>query len=314
MRRVVFALLGLLLTATPALSAVKLVDRKADQKTKDYEISFSYPVTGVKAVDDVLGKFARDKLAGYKSSGKEHEEDRSMAAYDFELGYTVQRNDDQVLSVLFSESTYTGGAHPNTFFYSFNFLMPDGAQIFLPEILERGGLKRLSDYAIKDLQKQLGNDEGIDQDWLRRGAGPLATNYDVFSLKRDAIEIEFPAYQVAAYVYGPQEVTVPISVLKGFIRKDWRAPQASFDCAKAKTAIEKSICGSAALARLDRQTAEQYASNLANAYEKSEADKWLTTQRAWQAARDKTCADGNAACLTKSYSARLAQLKKYEAN
>jgi uncharacterized protein len=126
------------------------------------------------------------------------------------------------------------------------------------------------------------------------------------------IHISFPPYQVAAYAAGPQEAKVPLAALKGFIRPDPRAPQASFDCAKAATTIEHAICGDAMLARLDRQTAEQYADDLANAYDKDKEKKWRETQRAWLASRDKICGMPEPAqCLRKSYTDRLAALKKY---
>jgi uncharacterized protein YecT (DUF1311 family) len=304
---------AVLLLATGAEAAVKVAKKSISQKTKAYELAITYPVTGNAAIDAVIGKFAKDKLAEYKSdSDDDHQADES--AYDFELGYTVERNDDKMFVVLFNESTYTGGAHPNSFAYSFNFLMPDGAQVFLPEIVDgQRGIARISDYAIKDLTRQWADEgaDGGDNEWLKRGAGPLASNFDIFVMKPNAIVITFPSYQVTSYAAGPQEVTVPLSALKGLIRKDWRAPQASFDCAKAKSAIEKTICGNAMLARMDRQAGEKYAENLANAYEPTDRDKWRTSQRAWVAVRDKACGGGDAGCLKASYAARMKALQAF---
>jgi len=310
--RLVVAIVVAALAAVPAAAAVKVAKRDIDLKTKAYEIALEYPVTGVKAIDDVLARFAKERVAEYKDSSSEHEKDENP--YSFDVNFTVERNDGKVFAVLFAESTYTGGAHPNGFFYSFNFLMPDGAQVFLPEILDgKRGIARISEYARADLNKQMnGPDSMSDDDWIARGAGPLATNFDVFILKPKSIFIEFPSYQVAAYAAGPQEVEVPLSALKGFTRADWRAPQPSFACGKAKTTIEKTICGDALLARMDRQSAELYAERLANAYEQSEKDKWKKTQREWLASRDATCAMTEPAeCLRKSYATRLAALKKY---
>ena len=50
--------------------------------------------------------------------------------YSAQLTYTVARNDESVVSILFSYSIYTGGAHPNSMQTAFNFLMPDGARVF----------------------------------------------------------------------------------------------------------------------------------------------------------------------------------------
>lgn len=305
---------SLLFAAMPAKAAVKIAKQSFHKQAKLYEISVEYPKTGVKAVDDAISKFAKSQIAQYMAETPESAADAGAGgSYSFDLNYTVERNDNQVFAVTFAESTYTGGAHPNGFFYSFNFLMPDGAQVFLPEIVDgQRGIARISDYAIRDLNKQMaGPDSGTDNDWIKRGAGPLAPNFEVFVLKPTHIDIQFPSYQVASYASGPQEVKVPLNFLKGYMRKDWRAPQPSFDCTKARSGIEHAICGDAMLARMDRQTAEKYASNLANSYEKNDAVKWRQSQRDWQAARDKACNVAEpSGCLKKSYAARLAALQK----
>jgi len=304
-------LLGLTLTMGSAHAAVKVDKQTITLKTRDYEIDIAYPRSGVPAVDSVVKRFVNERLSEYKTS----DHDNSERAYAFELSYSVERNDAQVFAVLFSEYSDTGGAHPNSFFYALNFQMPDGAQVFLPEVVDgQRGIARISRYAIANLHQQMdGPDSMSDDDWLKRGAGPLATNFDIFILKPDAIDIHFPAYQVAAYAAGPQEVTVPLAYLKGFIRKDWRAPEPSFACSKATTAIERTICADAGLARMDRQAAELYAEHLANAYEKVEREKWQRTQRDWLAKRNSSCGDASRACLKESYAARLLALRKYSA-
>ncbi len=305
-------LAALALGSLPAEAGVKISKQDISLKTAAYEIELEYPRTGNPAVDAALTLFVRQRIAEYKSDSADHQKDENP--YSFDVSYSVERNDVHVFAVLFSESSYTGGAHPNGFFYSLNFLMPDGAQVFLPEVLDgKRGLARLSQYAIADLKKQMdGPDSMSDDDWLKRGAGPPATNFAVFILQPDYIDIQFPPYQVAAYAAGPQEVKVPLGFLKGFIRKDWRAPQPSFSCAKAATPIEHAVCADASLARMDRQAAEYYAEHLANAYQKGEADKWRQSQRAWVASRDAACGvSAPSDCLKNSYAARLAVLRKY---
>lgn len=300
------------LLATPALAGVKVVNKHLAAKNKDYDYTIDYPVTGVANIDRTIGAFVKEKVAEY--GGAPEDGDARERPYWFELSYEVARNDGKVFAVLFAESSDTGGAHPNSDFTSFDFLMPDGAQVFLPEIVDgKRGLARVSAYAVKDLTTQLAGPDGMsDTDWIAKGASPLATNLDIFLLLPDKIAIHFPAYQVAAYAAGPQEVDVPLSYLKGYLRKDPRAPQASFDCATAASAIEHAICGDAMLARLDRQAAEQYADDLVNAFDKGKEQKWRQTQRDWVAARDKQCSmPAPAECLRKSYTARLELLKKY---
>ena len=57
---------------------------------------------------------------------------------------------------------------------------------------------------------------------------------------------------MANYFAHTQAVEIPIKDIKPLMRTDPLAPMASFDCSKAKTAIEKEICADWKLARADR--------------------------------------------------------------
>lgn len=78
---------------------------------------------------------------------------------------------------------------------------------------------------------------------------------------------------------------------------------ASFDCAKAATNIEKMICGSAAIAKLDVDLAQRYTSLIKLAPQ----DKKLaqTEQREWLKERNQCSTER---CLKESYSARISEL------
>lgn len=83
--------------------------------------------------------------------------------------------------------------------------------------------------------------------------------------------------------------------------------RASFSCAKATKAPERTICGDLELARLDRIMADLFAetrSLLLNAGQAAEAD---ATQRAWLARRNK-CRDVQ--CLRRTYFSRVTELAR----
>lgn len=92
-------------------------------------------------------------------------------------------------------------------------------------------------------------------------------------------------------------------------RVDESAPaQASFACAKAQAATEKSICASRALAGYDRSVSEAYDRWLAqhatdDPETRSEREKIVADQRAW--IRERNACGADAACLTKSMQARI---------
>ena len=303
-------LMALLLLPLGAASAAGLpVSAKAlSFKDKALTISVKFPQTGNKAIDAVLADYARKSVASFKA----YEPDVGERPYELDMTYSVERNDGKMFAVLFTNYADTGGAHPNTDFAAFNFLLPDGAQVFLPEILDGSrGLKRVAELAAADLLRRIGtgDDAMSDKDTIAMGTAPAADNFKDFVWLPDKLHIFFPPYQVAAYAAGPQEAFIPLAKLKDVIRPDWRKPAPSFACAKAATGIEKAICADASLARLDRQTAEAYQTAMRNAYEPVAQAKLRQEQRDWLGKRNAACAGAApGACLSKFYRDRLAKL------
>ena len=79
----------------------------------------------------------------------------------------------------------------------------------------------------------------------------------------------------------------------------------SFDCKRAQTQVERAICSSPQLSRLDAALARAYRDRTA-ALSESAADEVLQRQRGWLASRNR-CGT-NAACLERSYRNRIAVL------
>jgi uncharacterized protein YecT (DUF1311 family) len=276
------------------------------------DVTIEYPLTGNKAIDTALLAYVHRELETFRGYAKAPR--ANQGAFSLDTSYTVERNDGKMFAVVFVESSFTGGAHPNDFTTTFNFLLPDGAQVFLFEIVDGArGLKKISQLAATDLIANIsgGSEPASDPETIVGGTGPLADNFKAFVWLPNKLHLYFPSYQVASYAAGPQEATIPLSRLKDVIRADWRAPAPSFDCAKAATPIEHAICADAALARLDRQVAETYQTVLRNAYEPKAQEQVRQVQRSWVAVRNKTCGTGDiGTCLTNLYRARLAVLTK----
>ena len=225
------------------------------------------------------------------------------SAYSLYLGFDAARNDDALFAVNFDESIYTGGAHPNHYIKTFNFLMPDGWQVFLPEVFKPEGLERISQLAIADLQRQWdAGDSMSDDDWLNSGAGPDWANFESFLLLPDALVLRFPPYQVAAYAAGDQAVAIPLSKLLDVMRSDWRVPVPAFDCAKAGNAAEQTICANVALARLDRELSATFSRQIFYADDVAEKDL-RDSQRTWLKRRN-DCGS-SVVCLTGAYRSRM---------
>jgi len=295
--------------ATPAFARLPVKTVTIAEKHKQYEIDVDYPKTGNKTIDAAMAEWVKGEVSQFRDDAAGNDGDGPFSTYMLGIGFDVARNDDKMFAVVFTESTYEGGAHPNTVFRTMNFLMPDGWQAYMPEIFTPDALKAISRLATADLKKQLKPDEGFDADMIRNGAGPSWDNFADFTMLPNALDIQYAPYAVAPYVAGSQETKIPLSALKPFLRPDWRAPQASFDCAKASAWVEKAICSDANLARLDRTVADVYAARLGNANSDAARLPVRGDQREFLVARIKRCGGKTGAfavtCLTALYDARL---------
>lgn len=318
MRNEAFGSMGIVLilsamAAAPAQAAVPIQAHKIEAKSAAYEIAADYPSTAIASIDTEIKGWIDTEVARFKKHAAP-EPGSALGAWTLDITYTVERNDAEVLALSFTYSTYTGGAHGNHTFRTFNYLLPDGSRVDLAQTLDgRKGLNKLSALAIADLAPHLGGPDGLsDAEWIRRGAGPDWINFENFLLLPDALKIEFPPYQVAAYAAGPQEVRIPLAALADVLRTDRRAAVASFDCGKASTPVERAVCADPELARLDREVAQAYGVRLGAV--EAEADKQAirTAQRSWLQRRDDACKEAAAAppgtCLSDAYRKRLAEL------
>lgn len=308
----ILAALGLAVGFAACVTAAPLpVERREIKDAKAFHtMAIAYPKTGHRAIDPVLEAWAREAERHFLEIAKEA--DGQPAPWYLDVGYEIGRNDGAMFAVVFAHGSYTGGAHPNSYTRTFNFLMPDGVEVELPELFTPRGMALISDIAVAQLNKRLLAQDMGDADWIKRGAGPNGRNFRSFVLKTDALALYFDAYQVAPYVAGPQEVTIALAKLKGSERADPRAPAPAFDCARANSNVEKAICASRELARLDRHVSEAYAEKLSGAADDAKRAAIRSEQRAWIKDRDAACLGASLpleTCLIGMYRVRLRVLE-----
>lgn len=299
----------LLVSGTVLASGLPVQERKITSKNAQVEISVAWPRTGNAAIDAQLGQWARQQADDYRNVSAD--DVGSGSPWSLDIDYEIPRNDGKLFSVVFGIDSYAGGAHPNHNAVAFNFLLPEGAQIDIEQVIDgRKGLQRLSALTITRLSRTLLPDES-DAAWLQRGAGPDWASFQTFVLLPNALQIRFDPYAVGPYSSGPQEVEIPLSALQGALRSNLRTPVPSFDCDKAGTPIEHAICASAELARLDRRMAQVYRRRSMTGDTASDA-RIRADQRAWISSRDARCGQQQGAvldhCLADMTRARTAQL------
>ena len=305
------ALIGLVATVSAAWADVDVSEHTIDEHDPGVELHVAYPQIGIAAADAAMQDWVQSLVDGFKSTAAARTP--REPPYSAELSYTVTRNDSRAVVIAFVYSFYTGGAHGNATETTFNFLLPDGVRVFLPDLIGSDGIQRVSDLAVADLTNQLA--PYADPRWISTGAGPDAENFEAFEWLPSEVVLHFDPYQVASYAQGPQVVHIPLARLRNVLRPDPRAPLPLFDCARAATAIEQAICSDQALAQLDRRVAEAYAWRLQLEAQGGQPPVVKDQQVAWLADRDAACGGLSGAalvsCLDDQYAQRLTALRSF---
>lgn len=217
-------------------NGAKFLDKtiKEIDKTKRSEIVSVYPeITGVdSAAAANLNKLTKDLVTaandGYKKavadfSAAEIKELPEGISLSNEVGYDVALANNDLVSLIFYNYNYLAGVHGNTASATINYDLKNNRELGLDDIFEPDSnyLKTISDYSIADLKKRVS--EMSDDEWIGRGAGANADNFQNWNLTKKGLMFTFDQYQVAAYAAGPQTVIIPFDKLKNILRKDGAA-------------------------------------------------------------------------------------------
>ncbi|PYS70378.1 MAG: hypothetical protein DMF73_12995, partial [Acidobacteria bacterium] len=123
-----------------------------------------------------------------------------------EIGYDFHYATDNLISVAFTERSYSrGAAHGNSVTEVLNYDVKNAKKLALADlfIAKSKYLNVISTYCQKELKERAKKpDAMILDDLIGSGAGPQADNYRAWSITRKGLWITFDPYQVAAYAAG----------------------------------------------------------------------------------------------------------------
>jgi len=224
----------IILTAAVSLSQDYRISHKefahATMKPK-YEFSITYPeikgftgnVTGMEMFNRYINNVVQAKsdtfstwMIDWDTTTTNHE----MGSY-YEAGDTVYFASNELISVQFYEGYYfSGAAHPNNSSFAVNYDLVKYREVTLGDLFTGPWLDTISAICVRELRKQKRSEMEVLDDWIQRGAGPDAKNYEVWNVTKEGLLITFITYQVGSYVEGPSEVLIAYSDIKDLIRKD----------------------------------------------------------------------------------------------
>lgn len=143
----------------------------------------------------------------------------SLAAWQRRIDYSIAHQGQDYISVVFTDYSFTGGAHGNTVYHTFLFLRrpPGWAEASLADLLMPGPepLDRLSDLLVEQLRNK-------QAAWIAAGT-VKAFGHDqlrAFAATPQALTFYFAPYEVGPHSDGPYEVPLALELLSGIVKPE----------------------------------------------------------------------------------------------
>jgi hypothetical protein len=183
------------------------------------EIDINYPLEVAQyplveqTVDSFLTDIRSQYISNFASTGMDV---YSPGPWGLYIDYGIVQFSPDVLSLKFTVSDYTGGAHGNLYFQTYTFDLTQNRVLALSDLFQPGAdiLGTLTPIVQQDLAAQLG--EYADTQMIEQGTSSL-DGYASFAVTPDALVLYFAPYDVAAYAAGPQTVEIPLAQISGIL-------------------------------------------------------------------------------------------------
>lgn len=213
----IFMVCSLLLLSPLMAYAEEVVVKK---ETGEYLLDIKYPQDLYSsAANNVIKDWVKATRAQFMSELIEDAgiPDDVPGKTSLTIRYSIPYYQNKALSVRLDSSVFhRGAAHPSHAVATFNFV--DGRAVQLDNLF-----LAKKDYlsTIAKVCSQAITAKNISEaKWISEGTAPTAENYRSWYFTKEGIMVVFSTYQVAAYVYGDQTVSVPLSVLASMIKPE----------------------------------------------------------------------------------------------
>jgi hypothetical protein len=190
------------------------------QETPAYIIDIKYPQGfAINNINQTVQEYIEQTKKSFLNELSEDEDIPADAPgkTGIKVVYSIPYHTKTALSIRFDVSIYhKGAAHPINSVVIQNFIhgkKVELADLFLP------GANYLN--SIAKFCKQVITKKKISDDkWIMEGTKPTLENYNTWYFAHKSIGILFNTYQVAAYVYGPQTVEIPLPVISSILKPE----------------------------------------------------------------------------------------------
>ncbi len=194
----------------------ELLNQRETYENKYFDLQLQYPrLRGLdQKYETQLNSVITEKVATIKKDAFKDEENllanlwSPNAKIDYYLNYLVKRNHGDLLSIVFEDYRYLGGAHGLTAKFAYNFNLKTGKQYSLEELFVP-----CTDYVSllnRKIEEQIRGDRHKSQNYSFDSIAPDQEFY----FTNEALVICFQSYEIAAYAEGKPEFAIPLSQLE----------------------------------------------------------------------------------------------------
>lgn len=182
----------------------------------------------------INGEIAAKALRGYFGAKKHFadtkSDDDSEPSDDHSYFWGVTTEEfflqGQMLSLRFYTYYYFGGAHPNHYVETLNFLGPGQGALGIRELLDNDNkrARRLIDYCERVVSASFDEEESPMEFHLldKNDEEQVWSALEEFNFDSKGMTFNFSPYVVMGYAFGTQTVIVPWVTMHGFLGDDWQ--------------------------------------------------------------------------------------------
>jgi hypothetical protein len=187
------------------------------EETDNFSIVINYPTFDSPA-SSAVESYVKNRVGNFRSETGEFAS-QSSVPLTLNIDYETQYVGENFVSFLFTESTYTGGVHPNESPVGKTYEVESGTEISVTNIFVPGSgyLEEFSRRTKEKFRSEF--DQG---GFFEAGAEPRTINFTSFTIDDKSITFYFGPYQIAPYAAGTQTITIPLSELEDYLRDDFK--------------------------------------------------------------------------------------------
>lgn len=190
-------------------TALSFTNDSIVSKNNIAEIKAYFPVFENRYADSVVKQLLDQRIALFKESVGEEPISENWTN-ELNIQYEVAQYNEHLITVVFDQYWFTGGAHGNTMFSNVVIDIQQRKNYNLADFFKGNPLASIQASVREKLKSEI-----EFRDFINEGTASLI-DFEIFAVNDTMITFYFTPYQVAPYAYGSQRISLPLQALPNF--------------------------------------------------------------------------------------------------